>query len=340
MKFTKLMALALVLVLILSAFAACNDPAETTPDAGETTPDAGETTPDAGETTPDAGETTPDVGETTPECEHRGKKTGNNKDATCAEEGYIEYKCTKCDEIYTKPLEKLAHTYGEFQSLDGAYTKKVCSVCKESKVYDATGAEVADASAIAFPLFAATFDGVQTLEQAASLFDGFSLTPTFANIVDTDPSGEIYLNIPTGTAATAPNGCLDLVDQNAQLVGQAFTLSFVARFDEFPAEATALLSWTVDGNKQVILSANSKGEYVDAAGNVVAKSPKKGWDTIKVTFAADGSYTVYLASVGAEMAETQIATGKVATTGSSSSIRFFDNVSKFEAYLDTIVIAK
>ena len=129
MKFTKLLALALALLMTVAVFAACGgDPADTTTEAPETTE-----TPDS---TPET--TEPDSG-----CRHSGKKTGNNKDASCTEEGYIEYKCSKCDEFYYKPLEKLAHTYGEFKSVDGKYTKKVCVVCKDSYVADENGATVA-----------------------------------------------------------------------------------------------------------------------------------------------------------------------------------------------------
>lgn len=319
MKFTKLMALALVLLMTVSVFAACTDqPDETTPEV--TTPE--ETTPE--ETTPES---------SVAECKHANKKTGQNKDATCMEEGYIEYKCTKCDELTYKVIEKLPHTYGEFKSIDGKYTKKLCAVCKDSYVLDEAGEIVADASAIVFPVFAATFEGVESLDDAAKLFDGFSLTPTFANIVNDPVTNEIYLNIPTGEARTNPNGCLDLVDQNAQLVGTAFTLTFLARFDENPTEDTALLTWTVGDSAQVILQATKGGKYLDAEGKAVAISPRKGWDSFKVEFAADGSYTVYLN-------DAQILTGTVVTTGASSSFRFFDNKNQFEAYLDSIIIAK
>jgi len=329
MKFTKLMALALVLLMTVAVFAACTgQPDETTPE--ETTPEV--TTPE--ETNPEEtnpGETTPET--TVPACKHAPKKTGENKDATCMEEGYIQYKCTKCDEISYKPIEKLPHTYGEFKSIDGQYIKKVCAVCKDSFVLDSEGNTVADASAIVFPIFAATFDGIESLEDAAGLFDGFTLTPKFVSIVNDPVTNEIYLNIPAGDARTNPNGCLDIVDQNAQLVGTAFTLTFLARFDENPAENTALLTWTVGDNVQVILQATKGGKYLDAAGEAVATSPRKGWDTFKVEFAADGSYTVYLN-------DAQILTGTVVTTGASSSFRFFDTQNQFEAYLDSIIIAK
>lgn len=104
---------------------------------------------------------------------HRGKKTGKVKDATCTEEGYIEYRCTKCDAYYYKPLEKLAHTYGEYKSVDGNYTRKICVVCGESYVVDATGARVDDTSAIDFPIFAATFEGIETLADITAMLAAF-----------------------------------------------------------------------------------------------------------------------------------------------------------------------
>lgn len=324
MKFTKLMALALVLLMTVAAFAACNgDPKVTDP---ETTLDAQDTTPE--DTT--APETTVDDNA----CKHKNslKKTGNDKDATCTEEGYIEYKCTKCGGFEYRPIDKLAHTYGSFKSVDGAYTKKVCSMCQGEVVEDASGAVVADYSAIKFPLFAGSFDGVETLNDVAALFDGFGLTPTMANIVKNDPNGEIYLNIPSGNVSYAPNGCLDIIDEKAALVGKAFTLKFLARYEETPMEKTALLTWTVGGNAQVLLSADIKGNYIDASGKTVAKTPAKGWDSFVVEFTASGDYTI-------SMNGAKIATGKVATSGSTSVIRLFDNKSQFEAYLDEVIIS-
>jgi phage FluMu protein Com len=323
MKFTKLLALALVLLMTVAVFAACNgDPAGTDP---ETTPSQDETT------LPQQDETTP--AETTADCDHKNalKKTGNEKAATCTEEGYIEYKCNKCDGLDYRTIDMRAHTYGAFKSVDGKYTKKVCSMCQGEVVEDEAGTVVADASAIKFPLFAGFFDGVETIEDAAALFNGFGLTPTMANIVKNDPNGEVYLNIPSGNVSYAPNGCLDLIDEKAALVGKAFTMTFLARYEEAPTEVTAFLTWTVDGKAQVLLSADSQGNYIDANGAKVAKSPHKGWDKFKVEFTAAGGYTIYLN-------DAQIATGKVATTGATSSIRFFDNKNQFEAYLDEIII--
>ena len=324
MKFTKLLALALVAVMAVFVLASCGEPAETT-GAPETT--------QAPETT-EAPETT-QAPETTAGCTHKNslKKTGNDKTPTCTEAGYVERKCTKCGEIVHEPIDMIAHANSEVKSLDGKYIKKVCAMCKKVEVVDEAGAVVADPSAINFPLFAGTFEAVDTLADVAALFEGFGLTPTFANIVKNDPNGEIYLNIPSGNVAVAPNGCLDVIDETAQLVGKAFTLTFLARYEETPTAPTALLTWTVGDKAQVILAGDEKGNYLNAAGDVLATTKGKGWDSFKVVFAADGSYTVSLN-------DAQIGTGSVVTTGTTSSIRFFDNKNQFEAYLDEIIIAK
>lgn len=322
MKFTKLMALVLVLLMTVAVFAACGDTQDET-----TLPVGGD------ETTLDDETTAPETTEDENACKHKNslKKTGNDKAATCTEKGYTEYKCTKCGGFEYKMIDKLPHKEGSFKSVDGNYIKMVCSVCQGEHVKDASGADVADYSAIQFPLFAGSFDGVETLDDAAALFNGFALTPTMANLVKNDPNGEIYLNIPSGNVSYAPNGCLDVVDEKAALVGKAFTLKFLARYEETSKEKTALLTWTVDGNAQVLLSADIKGNYIDAKGATVAKSPNKGWDSFKVEFTASGDYTIYLN-------DAKIATGKVATSGSTSVLRFFDNKSQFEAYLDEIII--
>lgn len=328
MKFTKLMALVLVLLMTVAVFAACGDePAQTTPSGGEETtlPSGEETTLPSGEETTD-----PDV---VGDCDHKGslKRTGNKKEATCAEEGYTEYQCKKCGEIEKKPIEALPHTYGFFKSVDGKYTKEVCVVCRKVLVEDESGAIIEDASAIKFPAFAGSFDGVDTLEIASELFEGFSLSYSMANIVKNDPNGEIYLNIPSGNSSLNPNGYLEIVDEKAALVGKAFTLTFRSRYDETPEQKTALLTWTIDGKAQALLSADLKGNYIDAKGANVAKASAKGWDNFKVEVTASGDYTIYLNDV-------QIATGKVASTGATSVLRFFDDKSQFEAYLDEIII--
>lgn len=323
MKFTKLMAFALVLVMVVAAFVACGEPKETQPVSS--TPNTTEPSqPTDTETEP------PETA-----CTHKNslKKTGNDKAPTCTEEGYIERKCAKCGEVVHEAVEKLPHTYSEIKSVDGKYTKKVCSMCKEVIIVDEAGEVVTDASAVVFPLFSATFEGVDTLDDIATLFEGFAFDPKFANIVKNDPSGEIYLNIPSGNVDVAPNGRLDLKDNNNQLVGTAFTLKFSMRFEEMPTALTSMLRWTVGDNAQTLLSLDNKGDYYDASNTKVATSTQKGWDNFTVEFAADGKYTISLN-------DAKIAEGTVVTTGSSSVFRFMDEQNQFEGYLDTIIISK
>lgn len=325
MKFTKLMALALVLVMVVAAFVACGEPAETKPDSTSTP-----TTTDTEK--PETVETTEPV-ETA--CTHKNslKKTGNDKDPTCTEEGYIERQCAKCGEKVYEAIEKLPHNYSEIKSVDGKYTKKVCSMCKEIVIVDENDTVVTDTSAIVFPMLSATFEGVDQLDDIANLFEGFAFTPKFANIVKNDPSGDIYLNIPSGDVLVAPNGYLELSDLKNQLVGQAFTLKFSMKFEELPTALTAMLTWTVDGNAQTLLSLDSNGKYTDATGKAVADCKGKGWDNFTVEFAADGSYTISLE-------DAKIAEGKVVTTGSTSVFRFMDDKNQFEGYLDSIIVSK
>ena len=184
MKFTKLLALALVVVMAVFALASCGEPAETTAETPETT-EAPET--QAPET--QAPETTG--------CTHKNslKKTGNDKTPTCTEEGYVERKCTKCGEIVQEPIDKIAHAYSEVKSLDGKYVRKVCGMCKEVIVVDEAGAVVADASAIAFPLFAGTFEGVDTLADVAALFDGFGIKITCIHIACKSSFNLFYIKV-------------------------------------------------------------------------------------------------------------------------------------------------
>lgn len=157
------------------------------------------------------------------------------------------------------------------------------------------------------------------------------MTPFLANMIKNDPTGDVYLNVPSGRVNYAANGYIEVVDQNARLVGEEFTLQFLVKYDEFPTKETALLTWTVDGRAYMLLGANKSGKYLDASGREVAETKGKGWDSIKVEFDGLGGYAVYLNG-------SQIATGTVATSGASSVLRFFDNKNQFEAYIDEIVI--
>lgn len=329
MKLTKIMALALVLVMLVAAFAACDgDPVDTTPD----------TTPEP-ETTNKAPETTEP--ETT-ECTHKNtlRKTGMDKAATCTEEGYVERKCTVCGYIDHQPIEKLPHAYNEMKSVDGKYSKKTCTVCQETIIADENGNVVADATGIAFPIFAVDFTATNTLADVSALFEGFKVVEagTFGNIVTTNPNGERYINVPTGNYGANKNGRFELTDENKALAG-GFTVSFDAQYADFPKETTPLLTWVVDGAARVLLTADNKGNIYNGEGTKIATFSDKGWDNFKVVVAADGTYTVTVTKYN--NAGVEEGTGKIdAAVTTSSAIKFFDNSSEFEGYLDNIVIHK
>ncbi len=325
MKFTKLMILALVIVMLVSAFAACEDePAKTTPNVPETTT----------EPAPKDTSTEP----VTTACTHTGswKRTYADKEATCTEEGYIERECRSCGEIAQEPVAKLEHAYNISVSADGKYTKKVCSACKEIVVVDESGNAVADYSNISFPVFSADFTNVASLEDLNKMFEGFSavLDGTYGNIV-ADPNGNRYVNVPTGNYGVNKNGRFELTDVNKALAG-GFTLRFAAHYSysSFPLVKTPLLTWVVDGTSHVILSVDKDGKLYNSEDQVIGDCAWKGWDNFEVVVKADGTYTV-------SKNGTNIGSGKTATAVSSSSaIKFFDNSSEFESYLDDIVIYK
>ncbi len=326
MKFTKLMLLALVLVMIVSAFAACGGetPADTSTEAPETS-----TQPD------DKGTSEP----ATTACTHAGswRRTGNDVDPTCTETGYIERECRSCGIIDHEILEKLDHPYVTSVSADGKYTREVCSVCGDAHVKDENGNVVTDITNIVFPIFSTDFSGVASLEAVSNLYDGFSvvLDGTYGNIVK-DPNGNNYVNVPTGNYAVNKNGRFELTDENKVLAG-GFIVKFSAHYSysSFPLEKTALLTWIVDGTNQVILSVDKDGKIYNSEDQVIGTCAWKGWDNFVVSVAADGTYTVTQNDVA-------IGTGKVATTAASTSsaIKFFDNVSEFEGYLDNVTLYK
>ncbi len=324
MKFTKLMVFALVLVMLISAFVACNnEPDETTTNVPETT-----TQPAPKDTTEPA----------TTECTHIGswKRTYKDKEATCTEEGYIERECRSCGEISQEPTPKLEHAYNVSVSADGKYSKKVCSACNEIVVVDENGNAVADYSNISFPVFATDFDNVASLEDLNKLFDGFSavLDGTFGNIVK-DPNGNRYVNVPTGNYGVNKNGRFELVDANKVLAG-GFVLKFAAHYSysSFPLAKTPLLTWIVDGTNHVLLSVDKDGKLYNSEDQVIGTCAWKGWDNFEVAVKADGTYTV-------SQNGNTIGSGKTATAvNTSSALKFFDNSSEFEAYLDNVALYK
>lgn len=323
MKLTKIMALAVVLVMLVAAFAACGgDPVDTTPD----------TTPEP-ETTKAPETTEPE----TTECQHKNtlRKTGMDKASTCTEGGYIERMCTVCGYINHEPIEKIPHAYNEMNSIDGKYHKKACTICLETVVTDQSGNVVADVAGITFPIFAVDFSVTNTLAEVSALFAGFKAVEagTFGNIVTTNPNGERYINVPTGNYGANKNGRFELTDENKALAG-GFTIKFDSQYADFPKDKTPLLTWIVDGQNYVILSVDKNGHVYNSADEKICTSKDKGWDSFEVVVKADGSYTVSMDGVA-------VGTGTTATAvKSSSAIKFFDNSSEFEGYLDNIVIHK
>ncbi len=325
MKFTKLMALALVAVMLVSVFAACggdDKPAETSKTPETTTQPTKQTTTEPEKTT---------------ECTHeRLKKNGIDKPATCTEEGSIGANCRDCGIVVNEIVPMLPHAYMETKSVDGKYTKKICAVCNDTVVVDENDNVVSDLSGIAFPTFATDFTGVTSLEAVSSLYDGFSvvLDGTFGNIVE-DPNGNRYINVPTGNYGANKNGRFELTDANKALAG-GFTLEFSAHYSysSFPLVQTPLLTWVVDGTSYVMLSVDKDGKIYNSENKEIGTCAWKGWDSFKVVVKADGTYTV-------SQNGTNIGSGKTATTVSASSaLKFFDNSSEFEGYLDNIVIYK
>lgn len=57
-------------------------------------------------------------------CEHVYADTVK-KEATCAEEGIKAFACDKCNDTYTEPIEKLAHTYADATCA----AAKTCTIC-------------------------------------------------------------------------------------------------------------------------------------------------------------------------------------------------------------------
>lgn len=76
-------------------------------------------------------------------CEHVYADTVK-KEATCAEEGIKAFACDKCNDTYTEPIEKLAHTYADATCTD----PKTCTACGATEG-EAAGHTYADATCAA-----------------------------------------------------------------------------------------------------------------------------------------------------------------------------------------------
>lgn len=333
MKFTKLMALALVLVMVVSAFAACGGDTET--DAPET--NAPETNaPETNAPDTNAPETESDTeSETENDCEHPKRREMDRVDPTCTATGYVDYLCRICNETFRVDLPA-THTYGAMKSVDGKYTKYSCIYGDDTYVVDENGATVADASAIDFPFFVADFTDVGSLADAVAGYTDVKLTAEdFVDVVINVAENNTYLNVPFGSSAVAPNGYFTLSDVGNKLAAKDFSVKFSVKFFEYPAEAISLFTWSLGGTEYDLLTLDATGK-ISVLGSEQSKVLEdKGWDVIEICFDNETSdYYVY-------MNEDLFAKGNigVAVAGKTeSSIRFFEGASQFEAYIDDIDI--
>ena len=332
MKFTKLMALALVLVMLVSSFVACGGTTDTETQAPET--QAPET--QAPETEPKETESET-VTETDPPCEHPENRQRKMDEVapTCTEGGYIDYLCRLCDEQWRQELPA-THTYGTTLSVDGKYTKYTCIACGSFYVADETGATVADPSAIDFPFFVADFTGATSLAALVGKFSEVKLVKEeFVAFVVNEAEGNTYINVPTGTATVAPNGYFELSDVNNKLTTKDFSIKMSVQLSEFPTSDLALLTWKLGGVEYKLLTLSPKG-VVSVLGSTQSKAlVDKGWDVLEVCF--DVETADYYAYMNGEI----FAKGNlgVAVAGKTdSAIKFFEGASQFEAYADDIEI--
>lgn len=330
MKFTKLMALVLVLVMLVSAFAACGGDTETDPPATET--DAPETDPKQNET-----ETDPPATETDPPCDHpeSRRREIDRVNPTCDEDGYVDYLCRLCNEEWRETLPK-THTYGELKSNDGKYTKFTCVFCGDTYVVDENGEKVADASAIDFPFFNSDFTGSDDLSDAVAGFSDVKLTAQeFVGFVTNAAEGNTYINIPTGTAAIAPNGFFELTDVNNKLTARDFSVSFKVQLTEYPSTEIALLTWKLGGTEYKLITINDAGKLAVLGSDQAKALTDKGWDTVELCFDNEtGDYYVYMN--GEIFAKGSVG---IAVAGKTeSAIKFFEGASQFEAYMDDVEI--
>ena len=322
MKFTKLMALALVLVMLVSAFVACgSDPVETEPETEKQTEKQTEKETEPKETEP---------------CKHPRLKDGETVAATCTADGYKVTICRLCDEEF-KEVIPAAHIEASLNSVDGNYIKYTCTVCGEVRVTDKDGAAVADASAIDFPFFVATFNGKADMNEVVMGYSEVALGDSaFTFVVDNQAAGNGYANVPSGTSNIAPNGYFTISDVNSKLTSSDFSVKFDVQFVENPVDAIALLTWNVDGTEYELVTIDSACKLSVLGGSSSAVLADKGWDEIQVQVDVD-SGAFYVDLHGARVASGKIGASVKGKTG--SAIKFFEGVSQFEANIDNIVIA-
>lgn len=329
MKFTRLMALVLVLMMLVSAFVACGNGNDTETNEGGESESVTETQPDKDTETE---ETEPLETEA---CLHPRLKDGETQPATCTEDGYKITICLLCDEEF-KEVIPAAHTEVSLDSVDGNYIKYTCTVCGKVRVTDKAGAEVADASAIKFPIFAADFEGKADMADVVSAYIEIALGDSeFVVVANNTAEGNGYANVPSGTSDIAPNGYFSIKDINSKLATGDFSVKFAVQFIENPVDEIALLTWTIGGTAYELVTIDSACKIAALGTSETAVLVDKGWDEIEVQVDVDtGAYYVYLN--GARVASANI--GAAVAGKTDSAIKFFEGTSQFEANIDNISI--
>ena len=335
MKFTKIMALALALMMLVCAVAACGGPSD------ETLP----TETDPVETDP----VVTDPAETDPveeDCKHTRTREipGSRVEPTCTVDGKYTLICRSCDLEWDEPIPA-GHTYSPLKSTDGTHTKYFCTVCADVYVEDANGVKVEDYSAIEFPFFFASFDDIANIDNIADKFDGVTYKDAFATQVVTFNDGEetnSYANVPAGSSAQNSNGYFEITDDANAFAEKLFTISFVAKFDEYPLSGMLdLLTWNIGGTEYVLVKVDGVGDvYVIGNDKKVATYSDKGWDKLTVVVdPATGKVEVDFVGADNTTATGEGKLGAAATGKTGSYVRFFDDQGQFEAYIDEVLMS-
>ena len=336
MKFTKILALTLALMMLVCAFAACGgDPVDTTEAPVVTDAPTVTDAPDTG-----AAETEDS------DCKHTRTREvpGSRVEAGCTVDGKYTVICRSCDLTWDEVIPA-AHMYSGLKSTDGQYTKYFCSVCSDVYVADANDQKVADFSAIEFPFFYTSFDELADIKNVADKFEDIDYKGAFATQVVTFTDGEetnSYANVPTGSSAQNANGYFELTDKNNAFASKVFTIGFSARFDEYPLTgALDLLTWTIGGTEYVLLTVDGIGDiHVIGNDKAVASFSDKGWDKVSVKVdPATGKVDVTFEGADAKTATGSGKLGASATGKTESFVKFFDNQGQFEAYIDEVLMS-
>ena len=286
MKFTKLTLVALILALMVCAFAACggDTPVETEGDTPVVTegdaPVVTEPTNDSGETEPEA-----PAG-----CQHTNT-VEEIEEATCEQRGYRRVKCADCSEMLSvSPIDLVDHVaVAEATCTEGS----VCKFCGAAMA-SATGHKVetytdvkeatkteegykkgkcsACGVEITEILPAGITDNYNGLEagpltvealQAATAYEGFTLSvtaDTFEVVTEGDNSYVKKLN---------PNGQIKYA--GSELNAEILEFTFDFRLDQDPGSLKALLSIVNGGKEMRILNVKGDGFYFGVNTNGVVK---------------------------------------------------------------------